>query len=377
MKKINKYGLSRYIPVPVEETVRTECGFGCAICGEIFVELHHFYPEYFEAKTHDPKCIVALCEKHHQMAGSGEISLDEIKKFRKNPIALEQGFVRQDLFTNAEDPVIIIGSNVHIAKEFSIIGYTVPILWIGKPSKESPLVINATFRDSNFSTLLAIRNNVIIKEDLDISIQKLKNRYIIGKKSKPLLDLELEGGNMVKINNAQLNGINSTLFIKDGVSQINNTIFINNIFQNRREYFGHPPRDIFGKLNKNASFSYIFDGFGKPVGIRQNELIFDLNGRLLSKISGEFVQRVFMKDDGTIVEEGIMGILRNNAIFPSEQGNPKVPKTPIPLKAVERIQQQQQEDGLIHETWCISRFFCDSSMPLLMTNCTGFLILNQ
>lgn len=94
----NKHGLSRYIPVAIQDAVRSQCGFGCAICGEIFVELHHFLPEYHDATEHNPNGIIALCEKHHQMAGGGEISLKDLKNFRTDPIAFSTGFVRQDLF---------------------------------------------------------------------------------------------------------------------------------------------------------------------------------------------------------------------------------------------------------------------------------------
>lgn len=92
----NKHGLSRTIPESVKSTVRKRCGFGCAICGVTITEYEHFFPDFADAKIHDPNRLVLLCPKHHVMATKGIIPKAQIAEASLNPVALTQGFSKED-----------------------------------------------------------------------------------------------------------------------------------------------------------------------------------------------------------------------------------------------------------------------------------------
>ncbi|HDZ0790542.1 TPA: hypothetical protein RRT77_004528, partial [Klebsiella pneumoniae] len=51
---VNKFGLKRYIPSEIRKRIRIDAGYGCVICGGLFVDYEHIEPEFSKAVEHDP-----------------------------------------------------------------------------------------------------------------------------------------------------------------------------------------------------------------------------------------------------------------------------------------------------------------------------------
>lgn len=110
MNKINKHGLSRYIPSQIKKQIRQECGFGCVCCGGAIVTYEHIDPEFKDATEHDPKRMALLCGACHDKVTRGIWSKDKIKSARSNPITFKRGFSK-DAFDISNPFVLHLGAN--------------------------------------------------------------------------------------------------------------------------------------------------------------------------------------------------------------------------------------------------------------------------
>ncbi len=61
--------VARDIPDAMRREVRQRAGFGCIICGNPILDLHH-EPPFHELKQHSANSIFALCPTHHREAGT-------------------------------------------------------------------------------------------------------------------------------------------------------------------------------------------------------------------------------------------------------------------------------------------------------------------
>lgn len=95
--RVNKYGLTDYIPAEVRRAVRRDCGYGCVICGLAFVQYEHFDPTFEEAKEHRPEGIALLCGACHDKKTRGVWSPDKIVAARRSPITFKGGHARDTL----------------------------------------------------------------------------------------------------------------------------------------------------------------------------------------------------------------------------------------------------------------------------------------
>jgi len=100
----NRYGLSRPIPEPKKRSVRQRCGFGCVVCGDPFIEYHHFSPRFERAKEHRAEGITILCGKHHSDAHRDLLSSDSVHQHNANPYCLREGHTRDSLVNNYGEP---------------------------------------------------------------------------------------------------------------------------------------------------------------------------------------------------------------------------------------------------------------------------------
>lgn len=96
----NRYGLTRPIPEPKKRSVRQRCGFGCVVCGDPFIEYHHFAPRFERAKEHRPEGITLLCKQHHGDADGGLLSSESVHRNNANPCCLREGHTHKSLVTN-------------------------------------------------------------------------------------------------------------------------------------------------------------------------------------------------------------------------------------------------------------------------------------
>jgi len=72
--KINRHGLSRYIPANIRREVRSRSKFGCVVCRRGFYQYEHIDPPYEDAKEHDPDNICCLCGSCHDSVTRGHLS---------------------------------------------------------------------------------------------------------------------------------------------------------------------------------------------------------------------------------------------------------------------------------------------------------------
>lgn len=105
----NQFGLSRSIPSDVKREVRVRCGFGCAICGATITEYEHFFPDFKDAKVHDPTSIVLLCPSHHAEVTKGVIPKEAVADASENPVARASGFSHRNLPWFKGDLVFKVG----------------------------------------------------------------------------------------------------------------------------------------------------------------------------------------------------------------------------------------------------------------------------
>ena len=77
--KTNQHGLKRQIPPDVAFQVRSECGFGCVVCGNAVYEYEHIDPPFAEAKQHEAARIALVCGGCHSPKTRGFTSADLIK----------------------------------------------------------------------------------------------------------------------------------------------------------------------------------------------------------------------------------------------------------------------------------------------------------
>lgn len=158
MKKTNKYGLSRDIPLNVKREVRQRCRFGCVICGEAIIQYHHFNPPFAEATFHDPGGITLLCGKHHDFVNRKMIPSQRIEEANASPkckVSPAQSY----LFLGNHVTSVQIGSSTIDAR--TIIMYENDIvLGFNEPETEgAPMRLNAIFTDAEGQPILQIRDN--------------------------------------------------------------------------------------------------------------------------------------------------------------------------------------------------------------------------
>ncbi|QDX39851.1 HNH endonuclease [Salarchaeum sp. JOR-1] len=93
------------IPEPVRREVRQEANFGCAICGNPIIEIHHIVPRS-EEEHNDPERMIALCRNHHALAGpqAEGITPDQLYEYKEDPH--NSDLVDYDFYFESETPLI-------------------------------------------------------------------------------------------------------------------------------------------------------------------------------------------------------------------------------------------------------------------------------
>ena len=108
--RINKHGLSDYIPADVRRTVRRDCGFGCVVCGLAIAQYEHFDPPFEDAMAHRAKGIALLCGACHDKKSRGFWSTDKVAEARRDPRTFKRGYAH-DAFDPRPPFTLWIGSS--------------------------------------------------------------------------------------------------------------------------------------------------------------------------------------------------------------------------------------------------------------------------
>lgn len=80
----------RNAPATVKRTLRQEVGHGCPVsgCASPYLEYHHFDPPWAEENHHRPEGMIALCGPHHDKAGGGAFTAEQLRQLKKSSYAL-------------------------------------------------------------------------------------------------------------------------------------------------------------------------------------------------------------------------------------------------------------------------------------------------
>lgn len=160
MSKINRHGLSDYIPEPIAREIRQRCGFGCVICGKALYQYEHVDPTFEDAKRHDANCIVLLCGGCHDSVTRGFLSKDTVKAKALHPKCLEDGFSFGPFDIGTGSVEILLGTILARNAQTLIRICGENIFSVAPPPKPGqPFMINAFFSDKNGSPILSIVEN--------------------------------------------------------------------------------------------------------------------------------------------------------------------------------------------------------------------------
>jgi hypothetical protein len=159
-ERINKYGLSDYIPAEVRRLVRRECGYGCVICGLAFVTYEHFDPPFEEATEHKPEGIALLCWACHHKKSSRMWSPQKVAAARSNPITFKNGFAH-DAFDLTAPFSLRLGTST-VENVSSIVKTQEGERWLSIEAPEvagGPVRLSAAFFDKQGTHSLTIDGN--------------------------------------------------------------------------------------------------------------------------------------------------------------------------------------------------------------------------
>jgi hypothetical protein len=172
-RRINRFGLTRDIPDPIEREVRQRCGFGCVICGVAIYTYEHFNPPYKDAKVHDPKGITLLCGRCQDKTSRGQLSKQTIAEADAAPVARRKGYSFDVFDVGNVQPVIIVGS-VGFRCERAIMIGEATILG-AKPPEEpgGPFRLTAMLCNKTSQEILKITDNVwrVPADNWDVQVE--------------------------------------------------------------------------------------------------------------------------------------------------------------------------------------------------------------
>lgn len=222
-KKVNKHGLSRYIPQNVRQKIRKESGYGCIICGSMFCDYEHIEPEFNDAKSHDSACMALLCGGcHHHVTGKRK-SKNRVWKAKAEPFALKNGYIKE-LLEPALDETIKIGNSVISSTQVAIAIHGKPILWFEKSNQsDEPILVNAIFHDSNGESVAFINRNQFISTvgEFDIKSEGTTIEFRPLPKKISLI-LDIEGDKPISVNRLNMSYLDTKIQItRDGSMLLN------------------------------------------------------------------------------------------------------------------------------------------------------------
>lgn len=160
MKK-NKHGLPRYIPTPVRQNIRKQCGFGCVVCGFGITQYEHIDPEYKDAHEHDPLKMALLCGSCHDKVTRKIWSKVKIKKALASPKCLDNGYT-SDIFDIGESiPSVEIGDSIWIDTPIIVQVQRVNILELKRSTENTGSIeLSALFCNDQDEEVFRINKNI-------------------------------------------------------------------------------------------------------------------------------------------------------------------------------------------------------------------------
>ncbi|HCT8728667.1 Uncharacterised protein [Klebsiella variicola] len=250
-ENINKHGLKRYIEADIRRKIRHDAGYGCVICGNIFVDYEHIEPEFKDAKKHDPEKMTLLCKGCHDDVTDTRISKKRVWLAKENPFSKRNKLVKGLLYPENEGFKIQIGSIISIGAPIFIKVYGKPLFWFSEPDeKEGPIGFNAIFKSTD-GILAFIEKNIFhgvtSNYDLDTHGATIEIRL---DKGKIVLIMIAKGDEPLKIERFSMDYLGANISFNGEGIHING---VNNISTEQSTFL----------MNKNSD-SCLFSIFGPP-----------------------------------------------------------------------------------------------------------------
>lgn len=174
----NQYGLSRNIPVALKRQISLAQGYGCAVCGGILGEYHHFDPEYRDCDVHHFEGILFLCHKCHAEASNGTLPVESIRKAKLNPFSRRKGVRQMNCPALQFVPEFSIGSNRFINCRSAIQVQDRAILKLSR-NLFGDYLVNGVFHGRTSGEYLEILDNELIIRGQSVKIDRNKNVYTV------------------------------------------------------------------------------------------------------------------------------------------------------------------------------------------------------
>lgn len=219
MGAINKFELSRDIPVAVKREVRRRCKFGCVICRRGFYQYEHIDP-FESVRSHDPDRICCLCGGCHDAVTRGQLSKSAVDKaYREisaaDPAAVTPPIGPLDFHTGAAN--LVIGGLRYSPAVKSVLRYHgQDIVRVDPGVEEEPGAITALFCDDRGVPVLELRENEWVGEpanwDIDVKGPRLTVR---NPDCKIVLSLRLEPPGVIVIERLDMRFADAHILISE------------------------------------------------------------------------------------------------------------------------------------------------------------------
>lgn len=200
MTTVNKHGLSRTVPIGIQEELRQRCGFGCVICGTCFYDYEHFDPDFVDAVAHRPEGMTLLCMQCNQKRKRGLLSRQTVTLHNAGPKCLQQGFAREWLDYGTHPVSVAIGScsstwgEVITVDNESILAVRPP------PEIGMPWNLSAKFADDQGRPTLAIEDNHLVVYASTWDVRTRGPRIVVrSRKGKHSLVIKMEPPELIRI----------------------------------------------------------------------------------------------------------------------------------------------------------------------------------
>ena len=174
----NRYGLSRYIPKPIEKQVRRRCGFGCVICGTAIFIYEHFDPPFRDARQHNANGITLLCGHHELEATKGLLSKDTIRQADKNPLCRQLGYAKCIFDIGNGRPRLLLAGNdfTQCGPRIELDGETLFEVFPPEP-KSHRWRLSAQFKDASGQVICEIKQNELVVNSANFDIEQTATRF--------------------------------------------------------------------------------------------------------------------------------------------------------------------------------------------------------
>jgi hypothetical protein len=160
MTNRNVHGLSRTIPDDIKEQIRSDCGYGCVLCGNLPYEYEHIDPEFKDSIEHDPSRMALLCPTCHSKVTKGIYSKVQVKNSRAKPFCITNGTNAMGLDFSGTNIVFQIGNSIIRNAQFPLVFNGIPVFSAWRNPVSNSIVLNCHFYDySNTLVVISPRNS--------------------------------------------------------------------------------------------------------------------------------------------------------------------------------------------------------------------------